>query len=138
MLYHNFYNLFDYIVKVVNFDAMKLRDFNNFEEIIYLIGKDATKIFKTAINTIDKNYCFKFENVIMSIFNEYLLKKNLSKWPKLIHVALINDRKYFEDLIKYPNKVKFISNIIKWVNESNKIDENLKSDINIINENKNF
>ena len=142
MLYHNFNNLFDYIEKVVNFDTMKPQDFSNFKEIIYLIGKDIKKIFKTAVKTIDKDSNFKLENVIMSLFNDFLIKKNISKGPNVIHAALINERKYFEDIIKRPNGLKFTNNIIKWANDPiPDINEEKKSKFNaiyIINEDKNY
>ena len=153
MLHSNISNLFEYVEKVVNFDSMKFEEINTFKEIMYLIGKDMKKIFKTAVNTIDKYSSFKLENVLISMFNEYLLQKNKSKGPKVIHAALINERKIFEGLIRNYNEIKFTSNIINWVNdpsdefieekkvkfdEDNKINENLKNEININDENKNF
>ncbi len=90
MLHSNISNLFEYAEKVVNFDSMKFEEINTFKEIMYLIGKDMKKIFKTAVNTIDKYSSFKLENVLISMFNEYLLQKNKSKGPKVIHLSLIH------------------------------------------------
>lgn len=130
LLDNNIFHLFEYMEKVIDFDNMKFEDFNTFKEIIYLIGKDVKKIIKTAINTI---------------VNEYFTNKKKLKGPQVIHAALINEQKNFEELIGNPYKIKFTSNIIKWVNEpldyytieyekfnfdeDNKINENLKNDI---------
>ena len=153
MLYINIPNLFEYVEKVVNFDTMNLQDINTFKEIIYLIGKDIKKIFKTAVNTIDKYSSFKLENVLISMFNEYLSKQNKSKGPQVIHAALINERNIFEGLIRDGITTKFTNNIVKWANdpsddtieekklifdEDNKIKENSKNDIYINDENKNY
>ena len=147
MLYINIPNLFEYVEKVVNFDTMNLQDINTFKEIIYLIGKDIKKIFKTAVNTIDKYSSFKLENVLISMFNEYLSKQNKSKGPQVIHAALINERNIFEGLIRDCITTKFTNNIVKWANdpsddtieekklifdEDNKINENSKNDILLI------
>ena len=145
LLDNNIFHLFEYMEKVIDFDNMKFEDFNTFKEIIYLIGKDVKKIIKTAINTIDNFSNFKMENVLISKFNEYFTNKKKLKGPQVIHAALINEQKNFEELIGNPYKIKFTSNIIKWVNEpldyytieyekfnfdeDNKINENLKNDI---------
>ena len=153
ILYNNFIVLMKYVDEKVNIESMKMEDYQSIKEIIYHIGKDLKKIFKEAVNTLNKGFDFEFSNVLFVIFNEYLKKENKLKEPELVHAALIQERKELVNCFKYLNELKYTNNIKKWIkdiseeinidvkqskNNDNKNNENnLKNDKYINKENKN-
>ena len=153
MLYSHFVHLFNYMDEVVNFESMRLQDFSCFKEIIYLIGKDIKTIFKSAVNTIDKFANFKFSNVLIERFNEYLIESNKIKGSPVMHAALIKEKKIFENYIKDVKNLKYTNNLKKWAtdpsddiiekkyiknDEESKNNENVKNEIFQNDENKNY
>jgi hypothetical protein len=76
ILYHKFVNLFEYIDKEVDIGTLKIEDFRNLKEIIYHLGNDLQNIFIDAINTVCKTFDFKFSNILMILFDEYLVGVN--------------------------------------------------------------
>ena len=153
VLYCHFDELFKYMDEIANFETMRLQDFSCFKEIIYLIGKDIKSIFKSAVNTIDKFANFKFSNVLIDRFNEFLIKSNKIKGTPVMHAALIKERKIYENYIKDIKNIKYTSNLKKWANEPSddiiekkyikkdevtKNNENAKNEIFQNDENKNY
>lgn len=151
ILNNAFDNFFIYIDKIVNLETLKIDDFTSLKEILHHIGKDVKIIFKDAVNTIDRGFDFKFSNVLIAMLNEYLKKENKLKEPQLIHAALIEERNEFLNCIKGINKLKFTSNLKKWINDIFENDnikiKKIKSDkekninekqINIINKTDNY
>ena len=117
ILYTNFNKLIEYMDEVIHFETLKIEDFVGIREIIYHIGKDVKKIFKNAVNTIDKTPGFKFSNILVNIFNEYLKNKNILNEQQTIHAALISETKELYNYVKDIYKIKYTSNLTKWVND---------------------
>lgn len=151
VLHSNFKELFKYIDEVVNFKNLNMDDFCTMKEILYHFGKDIKKIFKNAVNAIEKVPNFKFSNILIDMLNSYLRKKNILKEAQNIHAALMKEREEFESYIKAPYELKYTSNLSKWVNDirediiemENKkeklnISKKLNGDIYINDENKNL
>lgn len=151
ILNNAFDKFFIYIDKIVNLETLKIEDFTSIKEILHHIGKDVKIIFKDAVNTIDRGFDFKFSNVLIVMLDEYLKKESKLKEPQLIHAALIEERNEFLNCIKGINKLKYTSNLKKWINDICENDntkiKKIKSDeendinekqINIINKTDNY
>ena len=153
ILNNSFKTLMKYIDEKTNIELLKMADYQSIKEIIYHIGKDVKKIFKEAVNTLNKGFDFEFSNVLFVKFNDYLKENNKLKEPELVHAALIQENKEFVKCFKNLNQLKYTRNIAKWVihtheentmddnqskNKSNKtIENNLNNNICKYNENKN-
>ena len=117
ILNNNFKVLIKYIDDSINIESLKLADYQSIKEIIYHIGKDIKKIFKEAINTLNKGFDFEFSNVLCVRFNEYLKENNKLKEPELIHAALFQENNEFINCFKDINEIKYTRNISKWIKD---------------------
>ena len=144
ILYHKFVNLFEYIDKEVDIGTLKIEDFRNLKEIIYHLGNDLQNIFIDAINTVCKTFDFKFSNILMILFDEYLVGVNKLKESLMIQVALMEEKIEYLNSIDGIMKVNYTKNIENWVNdvidinietENNNSEEKINNDKNILNNN---
>ena len=144
ILYHKFVNLFEYIDKEVDIGTLKIEDFRNLKEIIYHLGNDLQNIFIDAINTVCKTFDFKFSNILMILFDEYLVGVNKLKESLMIQVALMEEKVEYLNSIDGIMKVNYTKNIENWVNdvidinietENNNSEEKINNDKNILNNN---
>ena len=117
ILNNNFKVLIKYIDDSINIESLKLADYQSIKEIIYHIGKDIKKIFKEAINTLNKGFDFEFSNVLCVRFNEYLKENNKLKEPELIHAALFQENNEFINCFKDINEIKYTRHISKWIKD---------------------
>ena len=117
LLYYKFSDLFEYIDKKVDIEAMKLEDFRSLKEILYHLGNDLKIIFADAVDTLCRVADFTFSNILMILFNEYLDKVNKLKEPLLIQVALTEEKNSYLHYINGIVHLDYTKNIENWVED---------------------
>ena len=117
LLYYKFSDLFEYIDKKVDIEAMKLEDFRSLKEILYHLGNDLKIIFADAVDTVCRVADFTFSNILMILFNEYLDKVNKLKEPLLIQVALTEEKNSYLHYINGIIHLDYTKNIENWVED---------------------
>ena len=101
-LRNQFTPFYKYIDSVMNFKELKFDEYDKIKEILYYIGKDLIKVFKSIL---DNSENFKFNSILINCLEDYLVENKIKQKTKEKNVALYNEK------IKFDNYLKTINNI---------------------------
>ena len=145
LLYNQFKPFFEYVIKKINLKNIQKDKYKNIKEIMYHIGKDIKKIFKCAIDNIEK---IKLPNILIVILEECFIQEKKIKDKNIKNLPLYKDKENFEKILKEINSLFFEKNYESILDktlcfveeEKNKDDEsNIQNNMNrkkVLNESK--
>ena len=107
LLYNQFKPFFEYVIKKINLKNIQKDKYKNIKEIMYHIGKDIKKIFKCAIDNIEK---IKLPNILIVILEEYFIQEKKIKDKNIKNLPLYKDKENFEKILKEINSLFFEKN----------------------------
>ena len=99
LLHKKFYSFFYYLSKKINFKTLPLNELEKIKEILFYTGIDLKIVFK---KTFEKTCNFNLSNILVVMFDEYLIKDNI-----------INENFNIKNSSFYKEKEKFENYIIK-------------------------
>lgn len=107
LLYNQFKPFFEYVIKKINLKNIQKDKYKNIKEIMYHIGKDIKKIFKCAIDNIEK---IKLPNILIVILEECFIQEKKIKDKNIKNLPLYKDKENFEKILKEINSLFFEKN----------------------------
>lgn len=132
LMRNKFNDFLKYVDKVINFKELKFEGYDKIKEILYHIGKDIHKIFKSIFDDTEN---FKINSVLISLFDDYLDENNIVIKNKVRNVAIYNERLKFDNFLKVINNLSFNKNYDIFLDEKLFFDENedekVSNEINI-------
>ena len=93
-----------YLDQNINFKNINKAKYENIKEILYYVGKDLKKIFKSTLEDTEN---FKFSSILIVILEEYLTKNNKREEKKIKNIAMCKEKEIFDNAIKCIHNLYF-------------------------------
>ena len=93
-----------YLDQNINFKNINKAKYENIKEILYYVGKDLKKIFKSTLEDTEN---FKFSSILIVILEEYLTKNNKREEKKIKNIAMCKEKEVFDNAIKCIHNLYF-------------------------------
>ena len=123
-----------YLDENIDFKSISHANYENIKEILYYVGKDLKKIFKSTLEDTDN---FKFSSILIVILEEYLTKNNKREEKKIKNIAMCKEKETFDNALKCINNLHFqkeyeidLIKKVKFGNEDENKNSNEEKDIN--------
>ena len=132
VIYQKFNTFFEYLGKQIDFKSIPLSEINKIKEILFLTGVDIKKVFEKAF---EKTNNFNLSNILMIMFDEYLVKENKIKICKEI-----KNSPFYKEKEKFEKYLRIVSKNIYFFETESEIDKDEEShkNNNILNDNINI